>query len=110
MVFPIFLLQIHQLVPAPVCMILVWTVLFSLSWFTWATLGAGWHHLRKLHQVPCDRCAFFTGDYRLKCTVHPYKAFTEEATHCIDFEPHCPAYPIYRHPPKIILKRLLILR
>jgi hypothetical protein len=29
---------------------------------------------------------FFTNDYRLKCTVHPVKACTEEAINCSDFE------------------------
>jgi hypothetical protein len=43
--------------------------------------------LRRLHQVPCSRCAFYTGDYRLKCTVHPCKALSEEAIACLDYEP-----------------------
>ena len=42
--------------------------------------------LSKLHQIPCARCAFFTRDYRLKCTVHPSKALTEEAINCLDYE------------------------
>jgi hypothetical protein len=103
MQFPMILLQIEQIVPAPVCMIVVWTMLGSLSWLTWATLRAGWQHLRRLHQVPCDRCAFFTGDYRLKCTVHPYKALTEESLHCLDFEPCCLARPIVA---QVHLKRI----
>ena len=43
--------------------------------------------IRRLHQIPCSRCAFFTGDYRLKCTVHPCKALSEEAIDCLDYEP-----------------------
>jgi hypothetical protein len=43
--------------------------------------------VRRLHQIPCSRCAFFTGDYRLKCTVHPCKALSEEAIDCLDYEP-----------------------
>lgn len=46
----------------------------------------GIERLRRLHQVPCSRCAFYTGDYRLKCTVHPVTALSEEAIHCRDFE------------------------
>lgn len=37
--------------------------------------------------MPCSRCAFFTGSYHLKCTVHPCKALSEEAIGCLDYEP-----------------------
>jgi hypothetical protein len=43
--------------------------------------------LKKIHQIPCNRCAFYTGEYRLKCTVRPCQAFTEEAIACLDWEP-----------------------
>lgn len=42
--------------------------------------------LKQLHQVPCDRCLYFTGCHQLKCTVNPYQAFTEEAIFCRDFK------------------------
>jgi hypothetical protein len=42
-------------------------------------------YLKRLHQIPCSSCAFFTGDYRLKCTVHPTIAMSEEAIDCRDF-------------------------
>jgi hypothetical protein len=45
-------------------------------------------HLQRLHQIPCANCAFFTGDYRLKCTVHPITAMSEEAIDCCDFIPN----------------------
>jgi aminoglycoside phosphotransferase len=45
-------------------------------------------HLQRLHQIPCANCAFFTGDYRLKCTVHPITAMSEEAIDCHDFTPN----------------------
>ncbi len=51
----------------------------------------GFERLRRLHQVPCSQCAFFTGDYNLKCTVRPCAALTEDAIDCLDFEPR-------RHP------------
>ncbi|MGB3531953.1 MAG: hypothetical protein WBA13_00385 [Microcoleaceae cyanobacterium] len=50
------------------------------------TFQQGWKHLQQLHQIPCSRCAYFTGDYRLKCTVCPSQALTEEAIGCRDFE------------------------
>lgn len=39
---------------------------------------------KKMHQIPCSSCRFFTGDYRLKCTVNPHIANTEEAIDCPD--------------------------
>ncbi len=46
----------------------------------------GINYVKRLHQIPCSRCTFFTGDYRLKCTVHPYSALTETAINCSDYE------------------------
>ncbi|MCA1992233.1 MAG: hypothetical protein LDL41_09345 [Coleofasciculus sp. S288] len=60
-------------------------VIFCLS--ICVAVQDGITRLRRLHQVPCSRCAFFTGDYRLKCTVHPCKALSEEAIGCLDYEP-----------------------
>ena len=42
-------------------------------------------HLKRLHQIPCNKCAYFTGDYRLKCTVNPIDAMSENAIGCRDF-------------------------
>jgi len=50
------------------------------------TFQSGISYVKRLHKIPCSRCAFFTGDYRLKCTVHPYSALTEAAINCIDYE------------------------
>lgn len=52
----------------------------------WTTIQKGIQHISRLHQVPCSGCAYFTGDYRLKCPVHPIKALTEEAIACRDYE------------------------
>nr|WP_232225199.1 hypothetical protein [Dactylococcopsis salina] len=40
-----------------------------------------------MHQVPCPNCQFFTNDYRLKCTVNPLVANTEQAITCQDYCP-----------------------
>ena len=58
------------------------------GFITWKILqGAnqGINYLKKLHQVPCANCVYFTGDHRLKCTVAPIKAMTENALACQDF-------------------------
>ncbi len=41
---------------------------------------------KKMHQIPCTKCRFFTGDYRLKCTVNPHLANTEQAIGCSDYQ------------------------
>lgn len=51
------------------------------------SFNKGWKNLIRLHQIPCDRCTFFTGEFNLKCTVHPCKAFNERAIDCLDYEP-----------------------
>ena len=50
------------------------------------SLLAGLRHVKRLHQIPCDRCAFSTGEWHLKCTVHPVNAFSEQAIGCRDYE------------------------
>ena len=66
--------------------IIVWTFIFSfLSWRFIVIATRGIHHLKRLHQIPCDKCAYFTGDYRLKCTVNPLAAMSETAIDCRDF-------------------------
>ena len=64
----------------------VWTLIFScLGWRLVATSKQAFSHLKRLHQIPCDKCAYFTGDYRLKCTVNPTIAMSETAISCRDF-------------------------
>ena len=43
-------------------------------------------HLKKIHRIPCADCTFFTGEYYLKCPLHPMTALSEEAISCQDFE------------------------
>jgi hypothetical protein len=57
---------------------------YALS--TWKILQKDWLKLKKLHQIPCSRCDFFTGEYNLKCTVHPHKALKEDAIGCDDYQ------------------------
>nr|WP_293135179.1 hypothetical protein [Okeania sp. SIO3I5] len=57
-------------------------------WNFYVTFKSGINYVKRLHQIPCSRCTFFTDDYRLKCTVHPYSALTETALNCSDYEPN----------------------
>lgn len=67
-----------------ICLLVVMMLCFSLS--VVRAFKQGTEQLRRLHQIPCHNCDFFTNDFRLKCTVHPMKACTEDAISCIDFE------------------------
>ncbi|MCY7337131.1 MAG: hypothetical protein LH613_13120 [Chamaesiphon sp.] len=80
---------ISELIPA--IFRLVFIVAIALGSFNylrsaWKSVKKDWQHLRRLHQIPCDRCVFFTGEYNLKCTVHPSKALKEEAIDCMDYQ------------------------
>jgi hypothetical protein len=58
------------------------------TWSLWQAFQKDWAYLRRLHQIPCSRCNFFTSNYNLKCTVHPAKALNEAAIGCLDYQPH----------------------
>ncbi|MEL7495484.1 MAG: hypothetical protein AAGJ95_16185, partial [Cyanobacteria bacterium J06554_11] len=61
------------------------------------TFKRGVNQLKQMHAVPCSQCAYFTGDYRLKCTVNPLTALTEDAISCLDYEPARTAESGYRY-------------
>ncbi len=63
-----------------------WSLVIFFCWTVQKSLRHGLVQLKRLHQIPCSRCAFFTNNYRLKCTVNPTIALSEEAIGCKDFE------------------------
>jgi hypothetical protein len=68
------------------CIVCAWTIVISCIWSVFLTLKKGRNYLTMLHEIPCHNCEYFTNDHRLKCTVHPTKACSEQALNCIDFE------------------------
>ncbi|WP_071596202.1 hypothetical protein [Leptolyngbya boryana] len=91
-----YLVQLCQVFFCCFCIFALLTgFLFSLSWAG----QDGMRRLRRLHRIPCSRCAYFTGDYNLKCTVRPCEALTEAAIQCRDFEP-CSVSPAISRPKK----------
>jgi hypothetical protein len=70
-----------------ICCFCIATVMVLFLWSISVALREGFHQIRRLHQIPCSDCEFFTNDYRLKCTVRPCVACTEDAIGCTDFEP-----------------------
>ena len=49
--------------------------------------------LKRLNQVPCSNCRFYTGNHYLLCTVHPSTALKEEAINCPDYCPKNGKFP-----------------
>jgi hypothetical protein len=71
----------------PICFVAAWTVLILFVWSLWAAARDSVTTAKQMHQIPCTNCQFFTDNYRLKCTVHPSTANTEEAINCSDYQP-----------------------
>jgi hypothetical protein len=68
-----------------ICFLLTWIIIITTIWTFASTLKAGIIHLKKLHQVPCYQCQYFTNSYYLKCTVNPQIACSELAIDCLDY-------------------------
>ena len=78
---------IHAIQPflVPICFFFAWALMLSIAWSLWSAIADGVTKAKRMHQIPCANCEFFTSDYRLKCTVHPTIANTEEAIGCSDY-------------------------
>lgn len=81
------LLQIMPFIYQVAFMVCLAMGLVSYARSIWKTLKQDLLYLQRLHQIPCHHCVFFTGEYNLKCAVHPCKAFKEEAIGCADYQP-----------------------
>lgn len=82
-----FLIGGIQPLLVPICFIAAWTVIMLFAYSLWAAARDGVTTAKQMHQIPCANCQFFTNNYRLKCTVHPSIASTEEAINCCDYQP-----------------------
>jgi hypothetical protein len=80
------LIFILQPILVPVCFAIAWIFAMTLGWTLWSAVRDTAARTRQMHQIPCANCQFFTNDYRLKCTVKPTVANTEEAIDCSDYQ------------------------
>lgn len=80
-------LWLVHLVLVPVCFVLAWSIVGLVVWNLILAGRDGLAQAQQMHKIPCSECRFFTGDYHLKCTVHPDRALSEEAVNCGDYEP-----------------------
>lgn len=89
--FAIFFPALHQgwqILQVPICFVSAWGLMISGGWRLATTVQAGIALSKRLHQIPCADCQFFTGSYYLKCPVHPDTALSERAIDCRDFKVH----------------------
>ncbi|MEH1830517.1 MAG: hypothetical protein V7L29_00110 [Nostoc sp.] len=85
---------IHGIQPflIPICFLVAWTVIILVVLSLWAAARDSVTTAKQMHQIPCTGCQFFTDNYRLKCTVRPSIANTEEAINCSDYQPKTNPY------------------
>ena len=81
------LLRAIQPFLVPICFLCAWTLTLLFAWSLWSAARDSATTTRRMHQIPCPNCQFFTGDYRLKCTVQPSVANSEDAIDCPDYQP-----------------------
>ncbi|MEM6423586.1 MAG: hypothetical protein AAF728_00255 [Cyanobacteria bacterium P01_D01_bin.128] len=69
-----------------VFLIIIWVILFGFMLTAVLAVRDGIRRLKRLHQIPCYRCRYYTGSYHLKCPVNPLTACSEDAIACQDYE------------------------
>ncbi len=70
-----------------ICFIIAWGISIGSCLTIYQSWKAGFVHLKRLHQVPCHKCKYFTNSCYLKCTLNPQIACSEEAIDCRDYQP-----------------------
>jgi hypothetical protein len=71
----------------PICFVSAWFLVILILLSMWSAIAETIYRSKIMHQIPCSQCQFFSDDYRLKCTVHPDIANSEEAIGCRDYQP-----------------------
>lgn len=69
------------------CCILAWGMAIGFCLTIYQNCKAGLFHVKRLHQVPCHKCKYFTNSCYLKCTINPQFACSEDAIDCRDYQP-----------------------
>ncbi|MEH2055073.1 MAG: hypothetical protein V7K97_02585 [Nostoc sp.] len=92
--FKLIYFLIHGIQPllVPICFVVAWTVIILVVLSIWAAARDSVTTAKQMHQIPCTGCQYFTDNYRLKCTVRPSIANTEEAINCSDYQPKTNPY------------------
>jgi len=80
------LVQWVQPILVPICVVVAWATILFAAWSVWSAMRDGVQRARQMHQIPCSECQYFSGNYLLKCPLHPKEALSEAAIGCRDFE------------------------
>lgn len=80
-------IQFIQPYLVPICFVAAWSFVLLTVLQIYSATRDGVKRAQQMHQIPCANCQFFTGDYNLKCTVHPTSALSEDAIGCMDYYP-----------------------
>lgn len=81
-----WIVQLIQPVLVPICFVAAWSIVILGLWGVWAAIRDSVQRAQQMHQIPCSQCRYFSGNYLLKCPVHPSEALSEAAIDCMDFE------------------------
>jgi len=79
------LLSLLQPFLVPLCFIVAWGFTVLLIWTLLSAVYSAVKRGETMHKIPCANCQFFTNDHRLKCTIQPLIANTEQAIDCRDY-------------------------
>lgn len=71
----------------PFYFVSAWLLLILLVVNLLKAISETWRRSQQMHEIPCSNCQYFTNDHRLKCTVQPNLANTDDAVNCPDFLP-----------------------
>lgn len=69
----------------PICFVSAWLLVIMVGWSVSSAIASTVTNAKRMHQIPCAYCVFFTNDHRLKCPVHPKRAMSDEAIGCVDY-------------------------
>ncbi len=83
--FSVYCLSILETITTPLRFLVACSLLGLCGWTLLSAILDVIARGKQMHQVPCTKCRFFTQDYRLKCTVQPHIANTEQAIDCSDY-------------------------
>ena len=70
---------------SPIYLVSAWVLLILIIRTVFKAIADVIKTAKKMHQIPCSNCEYFTNNYRLKCTLHPKLAQTEGAISCSDY-------------------------
>jgi hypothetical protein len=83
-IFQEFLQDVYPFLQ-PICFFCAWILCLMLIWTVVTAIADVVKRSKLMHQIPCSNCQYFTNNYRLKCTVRPNLASTEQAINCPDY-------------------------